>query len=303
MGTTAPSAGRPGRPLGIYGDALIFNGANALVTINNSTSLQLSSAMTLEAWVNPSTVSNVWCDVIYKGNDNYYLEGTSGNGGVPAMGGTFGAADVALYGTEPLPVNTWTYLAATYDGTTTAVVCQWRAGGEPGADGRDRDLDKSVADWRRQHLRPVFQGTIDEVRVYNRALTATQIQADMNTPFGNIPTAPGNLTATVISTNQVNLSWTASTGNLGVSGYLGGAQPGSGQYEFCANRRRQRHQLQRHRSHRRAQITITGCGPRMLGETWDHTHGGAGVHRTLDQPARGGPDTDADAAVQADFGK
>ena len=42
----------------------------------------------------------------------------------------------------------------------------------------------------------------------------------MNTPLGNIPTAPGNLTATVISSNQVNLSWTASTGNLGVMGYL-----------------------------------------------------------------------------------
>ena len=33
--------------------------------------------MTLEAWVNPSTVSSAWRDVIYKGNDNYYLEGTS----------------------------------------------------------------------------------------------------------------------------------------------------------------------------------------------------------------------------------
>ena len=30
--------------------------------------------MTLEAWVNPSTASNAWRDVIYKGNDNYFLE-------------------------------------------------------------------------------------------------------------------------------------------------------------------------------------------------------------------------------------
>jgi hydrogenase maturation factor HypE len=27
-----------------------------------------------------------------------------------------------------------------------------------------------------------FKGTIDEVRIYNRALTATEIQTDMNTP-------------------------------------------------------------------------------------------------------------------------
>jgi hypothetical protein len=31
-----------------------------------------------------------------------------------------------------------------------------------------------------------FQGTIDEVRVYNTALTAAQIQADMNAPLGLI---------------------------------------------------------------------------------------------------------------------
>ena len=38
---------------GKYGNALVFDGVSALVTINNSASLQLSTAMTLEAWVNP----------------------------------------------------------------------------------------------------------------------------------------------------------------------------------------------------------------------------------------------------------
>ena len=48
--------------------------------------------MTLEAWVNPSSVSSGWRDVIYKGNDNYYLEATSASGGTPDGGGTFGGA-------------------------------------------------------------------------------------------------------------------------------------------------------------------------------------------------------------------
>src|SRR5438309_4753432 len=89
---------------GKYGSALVFNGTSARVTINNSASLQLTAGMTLEAWVNPSTVSSSWRDVIYKGNDNYYLEGTSSSGGVPAMGGTFGGT---LYGTTALAANTW----------------------------------------------------------------------------------------------------------------------------------------------------------------------------------------------------
>ena len=42
--------------------------------------------MTLEAWVNPSTVNAAWRDVIYKGNDNFYLEATSTNASNPDAG-------------------------------------------------------------------------------------------------------------------------------------------------------------------------------------------------------------------------
>ncbi len=42
---------------GKYGKALSFNGTNALVTIPDAATLHLSTAMTLEAWVNPTTVS------------------------------------------------------------------------------------------------------------------------------------------------------------------------------------------------------------------------------------------------------
>ncbi|MGE5057514.1 MAG: hypothetical protein ACM3WP_25410, partial [Acidobacteriota bacterium] len=72
-----------------FGNALVFNGSSSLVTINDSGSLHLTTAMTLEAWVNPSTVSSAWRDVIYKGDDNYYLEGTSSNSSRPAGGGTW----------------------------------------------------------------------------------------------------------------------------------------------------------------------------------------------------------------------
>ena len=88
------------------------------MTVNDAASLDLSTGMTLEAWVNPSSVSSEWQDVIYKGNDNYFLEATSDNGGVPAAGGTFGGADVWTYGTSALSTDTWTHLAETYDGST-----------------------------------------------------------------------------------------------------------------------------------------------------------------------------------------
>jgi chitodextrinase len=38
-------------------------------------------------------------------------------------------------------------------------------------------------------------------------------------PDTQIPTTPSNLSATVVSTSQINLSWTQSTDNIGVTGY------------------------------------------------------------------------------------
>src|SRR2546423_9949612 len=61
---------------GKFGDALAFNGVSALVSVPDTAALHLSTAMTLEAWVNPAAVTSAWRDVIYKGNDNYFLVAT-----------------------------------------------------------------------------------------------------------------------------------------------------------------------------------------------------------------------------------
>ena len=68
-----------------------------------------------------------------------------------------------------------------------------------------------------------FAGRIDDVRVYNRALTAAEVLADMNTPVAGAdtqaPSAPGGLTATVTDVKLVDLAWTAATDDRGVTGY------------------------------------------------------------------------------------
>src|ERR1051326_7930384 len=102
---------------GKYGSGLAFNGTSALVTIPDSASLHLTTGMTLEAWVNPTVVNSSWRDVIYKGNDRYFLEATSTNSSRPGGGGTWGATGVVIYGTAALTANAWAHLALTYDGT------------------------------------------------------------------------------------------------------------------------------------------------------------------------------------------
>jgi chitodextrinase len=208
---------------GKFGNALSFNGSNAHVTVNDSASLDLTTAMTLEAWVFPATAAG-WRDVIYKGADDiYYLEGSS-DSGAPATGGTF---TTALKGTTALPLNAWSHLAATYDRSTlrlyvNGVQTASRAVTTPISTSTGALTIGGNALYG-QH----FAGRIDEVRIYNTALTAAQIQTDMNTPIGGQgpgpdtqpPSAPSGLGATAVSASQINLGWTASTDNVGVTGY------------------------------------------------------------------------------------
>src|SRR5262249_57064121 len=70
-----------------------------------------------------------------------------------------------------------------------------------------------------------FRGLIDEVRIYNVALTASQIQTDMNTPVSGgappdttPPTQPGALTATAPRSRQINPGWGAATDKAGGAG-------------------------------------------------------------------------------------
>ncbi len=169
---------------GKFGGALVFNGTSAWVTIPDAPALRLTTDMTLEAWVKPSTVTEAWRDVIYKGNDNYLLEGTTPNGGgVPAGGGTFEANFVATYGTAPLAVNTWTHLALTYDGATLRLYVN---GVQVASQAQTGNLVTSANPLQiggDSIFGQYFQGTIDEVRIYNQALSPSEIQTDMGTPI------------------------------------------------------------------------------------------------------------------------
>ena len=209
-GTTWTTAGK-------FGGALSFNGTSALVTIPDAAALHLTTAMTLEAWVNPTTVTSAWRDVIYKPNDNYYLEGTSSNASRPAGGGTFGATGAEAYGTAALTANAWSHLAVTYDGATVRLYVNGTQASSVARTGNLATSANALQIGGDSLYGQFFQGTIDEVRVYNVALTAAQVQADMNTAIGGGPVTTPDLTLTKTHTGDFTQGQTGATYTLRVT--------------------------------------------------------------------------------------
>ena len=107
--------------------------------------------------MNPTTITSKWRDVIYKGRDNYYLEASSTNAGKPVGAGTSGRQHEGLrYGAARDQ-----HLDASRDHLRRSrahVLREREPGQDYGRHGDARDLGRSPADRRRQHLRPVLRG-------------------------------------------------------------------------------------------------------------------------------------------------
>ena len=162
------------------GNALYFDGIDDNVTVLDSASLHLSSAFTLSAWVNPAATFTDYRAIVTK-NPPYYLYASSIQWVCPA-GSPLGGFSTDVLGINPvcqpspLPINTWTHLAVTYNGSTLTL---YRNGVAVANSNVSATLSPTTLNLQigGSQFGEYFKGLIDEVRIYNRALTATEIQA------------------------------------------------------------------------------------------------------------------------------
>ncbi len=118
-GNTGTISGATWTPAGRYGNALTFNGVNDLVVVNASSSLNLTTGMTLSAWVYPTGQQSGWRTILQREVDAYFLDASSASGTRrPAGGGTFNGGVSFVRGNTSLAQNTWTHVALTWDGAT-----------------------------------------------------------------------------------------------------------------------------------------------------------------------------------------
>jgi hypothetical protein len=179
-GATRTTAGK-------FGGALSFNGVSDTVTVADTDSLDLTSEMTLEAWVKPSAAGN-WRTAILKETAAglaYALYASTDASTPAAYVNLGGALDQSAAGAAALSTTDWTHLAATYDGATVRLYVNGALAGSASLSGALTTSAGALRIGGNSVWGEFFAGLIDEVRVYNRALSAAEIAADMNTPVGN----------------------------------------------------------------------------------------------------------------------
>jgi PKD repeat protein len=166
---------------GKFGGGLSFDGLNDLVTIADSNTLDLSTGMTLEAWVKPSSVGD-WSSILLKESSNGLAYGmyASDDASKPAGYINTGGSDQNATGGSALPLNAWTHLAVTFDGATLKLFVNGNLAGSKAVSGSIITTTGALRIGGNSVWGEYFAGIIDEVRIYKRALTQTEIQDDMN---------------------------------------------------------------------------------------------------------------------------
>src|SRR5579883_1727170 len=225
-GATWTSAGK-------YGSALSFNGTSSYVDLGNAASLQLTGSMTASAWVyataNPPDDGQIIAKSDY--TNGWQLK-TTPDTGVRTFGFAIsdGTTHVQRYSKTVLSLNTWYYVTGVYNAAAQTLDIYVNGVLDDGVlSGTVPAAQANAAQNALIGMRSggfYFNGTIDEVRVYNTALTQAAIQTDMNTPIGSgvslpvltsLQCAPTTLGSGAAATCTVTLNQAAPSGGAAVS--------------------------------------------------------------------------------------
>ena len=181
---------------GKFGNALSFDGTSNWVTVADANALDLTAGMTLEAWVFPTAAATaaMWRNVIIKervGGEVYNLYADT-DSHVPGIYIVKGAnlSTVSASGTSQILLNTWTHLAATYNNSSLSLYVNGNLVRSVPTSGNLTTSTGALRIGGNSVWGEFFQGIIDEVRVYNRALSQAEIQSDMVRPLGLAPPPP-----------------------------------------------------------------------------------------------------------------
>ena len=172
-GNTGTISGDPVWQSGVNGySALDFDGVDDYVEVADSDTLDITDAITVEAWVSLKGGSQT---MIRKNGNDWLLEwvGTMPQWGVLTSDGWYllnGSGDYAS-----LNLNQWYHIIGTYNGVESKIYIDGQEAATPiSCSGTIITSDSflRIGNWAGE----IFNGFIDEVRIYSEALSAEQIK-------------------------------------------------------------------------------------------------------------------------------
>ena len=162
---------------------LAFDGRDDGVLVNDAASLDLTTAMTIELWVLRTQRMSGWHCPLLKERVNGLVYSLCANSDTDQPATVVHIdGDRNLAGGSWLRRYRWTHLAATYDGSTQRLYVDGNEVAKQPLSGSIQTSDQPLYLGGNPILDEFFRGRIDEVRIYNRALSADEIRTDMTTP-------------------------------------------------------------------------------------------------------------------------
>ncbi len=219
--------------VGKIGQALKFDGSSSWVSVADNAGLD-PTVVSVFAWVKRNG-NQTWSEIVSKHTGSavsgYQLEfyNTSNDLGAYIRGSEGGGVDYDSG--YQIPDNTWTHVGFTYDGSTLHFYANGSAVGSPqsctnclAADSRVMGIGVNTSGY--PSLSGFFSGSIDDVRVYNRALSASEVQQLYGLGAG-----------THINTSSANLQSGSSlaSGLMGLWTFDGSDISGSTVYDLSGN--------------------------------------------------------------------
>jgi hypothetical protein len=179
-GTLGGAVSAPGQ----FGQALSFNGTSNYVTVNDANDLDFTTGMTLEAWVRPASVSG-WQSLVLKQGPSGLVYAMYGSDAASHAAGLvrISGVDRDVRASNALPLNTWSHVVVTYDKTEGAlrIFVDGIPVDERSVTGDITTSTGAVYIGGNQFWGEYFNGRVDNVRLYNRALNIVEVQTNQTT--------------------------------------------------------------------------------------------------------------------------
>jgi Concanavalin A-like lectin/glucanases superfamily len=167
------------------GNVIKFDGDGDYVTVPHHAALNISSHWTMEAWIKPDTISNSYKAILSKNRVPRPASLWIRNGFAEVWFSVDNIDGGKLQGRIPFKANEWTHLATTYDSTQLSLFVN-------GALDTTITLsivpDVNESAWtfgQRGDDNYFYKGEMDEVRLWNIARNAEQIDYYKDYNLGN----------------------------------------------------------------------------------------------------------------------